>query len=732
MLVAGIPNRLCMERRVNSVVRTVCQGCHSECGVLVHLDGERIKTIAPDPSHPSSKGFICVKGSNYAQFAYHPDRVRFPLKRVGAKGGGKWARVSWDEALNEIAEKITQIRQELGVRSIGTFHGTGPRQSIFFCRLLASAMGTPNVVNTDLHICYAPSMVAEHATVGRSILQEQGPDYLSSKCILVCGGNPPISHPARGKDLLEGVKKNGAKLIVVDPRRTELAAMADIWLQIRPGTDVALVMAMLHTIVAEQLWDDSFVRQYCDGFDELKTRVADYPPEKVADITWLAAERIKEAARLFARTGPAAVHHRVGVEQNINSTQTVRALAIQAAITGNIGVQGGNLLATNVPGFKTTGHVMASCKLPAEVTRERIGGTEYPLIAGLNPLFTFVHPALACRAILEEKPYPLKALLLAGGNPVVNMQNTRRTWEAFRHLELLVVLDFFRTPTAELADFILPTTTWLERDDCCDSMYLNSIAARQKAIDPPPECRDDMQVAIDLVRRLPWANRSYLPWKSSAEFTAQRVEGTGISFEEFKKVGYVSPEAGYRQYETEGFNTPTRKVELFSTIFAEHGYDPLPFYAEPPQGPVSTPALMERFPHILITGGRNIEYCLSSGRQIAPLRKQVPDPLIELHPATAKREGLEDGDWVWVETPMIEGERVRLRVRLDEGLDPRVVHAHQGWWFPENPSPDHGCFESNINLVLTDDPPREAICGSVPLRGTICRITKCVPPASHA
>jgi anaerobic selenocysteine-containing dehydrogenase len=162
-------------------------------------------------------------------------------------------------------------------------------------------------------------------------------------------------------------------------------------------------------------------------------------------------------------------------------------------------------------------------------------------------------------------------------------------------------------------------------------------------------------------------------------------------------------------------------VELLSTIFAKYGYDSLPFYAEPPQSPISTPSLMERYPYILITGGRTMEYDLSSGRQIEPLRKRMPDPLIEMNPATGQREGLEDGDWVWVETPLIKKERVRLRVKLTPDLDPRVVHAQQGWWFPENPAPDHGCFESNINVVLSDDPPREAICGSVPLRGTVCK-----------
>jgi thiosulfate reductase/polysulfide reductase chain A len=709
---------------MEKVVRTVCQGCHSECGVLVRVDNNKIIKIKPDPNHPSSRGFICVKGTNYAHFTYHPDRLKYPLRRAGSKGEGKWERTSWDQALDEIAAKLTEIKDKHDVRSIGSFQGTAPRESLFAVRLLASALGTPNVCSTDLHICFAPSMVAEIATVGHTVMQEIGPDYLSSKCILVCGGNPLVSHPPRGRDLLEGVRKNKAKLIVIDPRRIPLAAQADMWLQIRPGTDVVLVLGMLHTVISEELYDKAFVDQYCYGFDPLKEHVKAYPPEKAAEITWISATQIREAARLFARTKPATVHHRVAVEHNLSSTQTDRALVILAAITGNLGVKGGNLLPTHLPGYIPTSGVMRFCKLPLELTKGRLGSDEYPLISGPDPLFLFVHAALAAKAMLHGEPYPLKALFLAGANPVVNMQNTRRTWEAFKNLELLVVADFFMTPTAELADYVLPATTWLERDECCDEQYMNCIAARQKAVEPLYETRDDVRMSIDLVKRIPWADRKYLPWDSVEEFNDFRVQGTGMTFQEFKKKGYVTIDLSYKQYEGKRFNTPTGKVEIYSTIFEKHGYDPLPTYVEPRESPFSTPELLKDYPYILITGGRTIEYYHSCGRQIKPLRKRMPDPEIEVHPETARKENIEEGDWVWVETPQIKGERVRFKVKLTSNLDPRIVHAQHGWWFPENPAPDHGCFESNIDVVLSDDPPREKICGSVPVRGTLCKIYK--------
>ena len=709
---------------MEKVVKTVCQGCHSECGVLVHVNEGKVTRTEPDPDHPSSRGYICVKGIHSADFTYHPDRLKYPLRRAGGKGEGKWERVSWDIALDGIAAKLTQIKEKYGVRSIGAFQGTAPRESLFGTRLVASALGTPNVVSTDLHICFAPSMVAEIATVGHTVMQEVGPDYLSSKCILVCGGNPLVSHPPRGRDLLEGVRKNKAKLIVIDPRRIPLAAQAEMWLQVRPGTDVALILGMLHTVISEGLYDRAFVERYCYGFDHLKEHIRAYPPEKIAELTWVPAAQIKEAARLFATTKPAAIHHRVAVEHNLNSTQADRALIILAAITGNLGVKGGNLLPTHLTGFVPTGGVMAHCNLSPENAKGRLGSDEFPLISGPKPLFLFVHAALAAKAMLHGEPYPLKALFLAGANPVVNMQNTRRTWEAFKSLELLVVVDFFMTPTGELADYVLPSTTWLERDECCDEQYMNCIAARQKAVEPLYESRDDVQIAIDLVKRIPWADRKYVPWESAGEFNDFRVKGMGMTFEEFKTRGCVPIDLLYKQYEEKGFNTPTGKVEIYSTIFEKHGYDPLPAYVEPPESPFSTPGLLKDYPFILITGGRTMEYYHSSGRQIKHLRERMPDPEIEVHPEAAQKENLKEGDWVWVETPQIKGERVRLKVKLTPDLDPRVVHAQHGWWFPENPAPDHGCFESNIDVVLSDDPPRERICGSVPTRGTLCKIYK--------
>jgi len=712
---------------MEKIVRTVCQGCHPECGVLVHVRDGKVTRIEGDPDHPMNRGFICVKGRAAPQLLYHPDRLKYPLRRTGDRGGGNWERISWDEALDSISEKLTDIRSRYGSESIASIHGTGPRAALQASSLFPFMLGSPNRISVDLHICFAPSLVAETCTVGHSIMMEEGPDYRNAKCIVVWGGNPLVSHPPRGNEIVEAKRKRKAKLIVVDPRQTALASQADLWLPIRPGTDGLLALGMMGVIINEGLYDRGFVDKWCYGFDKLRERVEEYPLEKVAELTWLPADKIAGAARMYATAKPAVLHHRVAVEHNINSTQTDRALAILIALTGNIDIKGGNLFPMSIEGYipsiVLTGASKAFRPAP-EIEEKRIGSKEFPLAAGPDAVLPFVPSPLAVEAMLTGKPYPLKALYCAGGNPVIDMQDTRRAWKALNNLELLVVTDFFLTPTAELADYVLPATTWLESDACCDISYTDYISARQKVIEPLYECWDDLKIVIELAKRIPWANRNIVPWNDVDECNEWLVKGMGMTFDDFKEKGYIVVPHQYKKYESKGFATPSGKVELYSTIFEKYGYDPLPSFREPPQSPVSTPELMKDYPLILITGGRHIAYFHSEGRQLPRLRKLAPDPELEIHPDAAKKLSIGDGDWVWLETPQVRGERVRFRAKLTSKISPRIVHVPHGWWFPEKPAPEHGCFDSNINVVMSGDSPREEICASVPTRGTLCRVYK--------
>jgi thiosulfate reductase/polysulfide reductase chain A len=705
---------------LKKIVRSICQACHCNCGVLVHVEDGRVTKVTGDPDHPMNHGFICVKGQAQPELLYHPDRLKYPVKRTGGRGEGKWQRISWDEALDEIAAGLAKVQGEYGAESIAVMTGTGPRTGNNTARLFCLMMGTPNRISVDNHICFAPSVVAETSTYGvMTTMMEIGPDYNNADCIMVWGGNPLSSHPPRGEEIARAKRKRGAKLIVVDPRRTALAAMADIWLQVRPGTDLALALGVINVIINEELYDKEFVGRWCHGFEELKKHVEAYTPEKVAEITWLSADSIREAARLYAATKPAVLHHRIGVEHNVNSVQTDRAFALLIALTGNLDVKGGNLFQLLPEGFSNPCNKL---NFDSAIREKRIGEKEFPLAQG------FVHCALAVEAALEGKPYPLRAMYCTTGNPVVNMQNSRRMWEALKSLDFLVVADFFMQPTAELADYVLPATTWMEKDDMGDFpnlMYTNYIAAGQKAIEPLYECRDDRKILIELGKRINWPDRVPMPWKDTDELNDAMVESLGITYQDMKDRGYIVEPMRYQKYREKGFNTPTGKVELYSTRFEQYGYDPLPVYHEPPESPVSTPELLPEYPLILTTGGRNIAFFNTEGRQIPSLRKRMPDPLIDIHPDTAKEVGISEGDWVWLETPQVRGERVRLKARLTTEVHQKVVHAPHGWWFPEKPGPEHGCFESNVNVVLSGDPPREPIAGSVRTRGTLCRITRC-------
>ncbi len=259
---------------MEKIVRSICQACHCNCGVMVRVLDGKVVGISGDPDHPMNRGFICVKGKAQADLLYHPDRLKYPLRRTAGRGDGKWQRISWDGALDDIAVKLTEIQKRYGPESIAVMTGTGPRTGNNVARLFCLMLGTPNRISVDNHICFAPSVVAETCTYGvMTTMMEVGPDYQHANCIVAWGANPLASHPPRGQEILKAKRKKGTRLIVIDPRRTELAAVADLWLQVRPGTDAALALGMINVIISEGLYDREFVDKWCYGFEELRSHV---------------------------------------------------------------------------------------------------------------------------------------------------------------------------------------------------------------------------------------------------------------------------------------------------------------------------------------------------------------------------------------------------------------------------------------------------------------------------
>ena len=692
----------------DSVVKSHCRMCHGGCGALIYLKDGKVEKIAGDPDCPINHGTLCSKGIASAQLAYHPDRLTYPVRRIGPKASGKWERISWDEALDTIAERILLYKEKFGAESIVPGYGTGRENEAAVYRF-SNLLGTPNVLTAG-HFCYGPRIATSILTCGTNPIV----DYENHpKCIMVWGNNLVISNPDcyKGEPFSVSIDK-GAKLIAVDPRLTRIAARSDVWLQLRPGTDTALALGMLNVIVNEELYDREFVKNHVHGWKPFVERVNEYPLNKVEKITWVPAEKIREAARLFATTRPAAIQWGVAIEQQVNCADNNRALMALMGITGNIDVSGGQML-FNPPKVRNVGQFGAHKMLPKEQAKKRLGGERFRLAGN----FAIINPKCVWDAILEEKPYPVKMLFLISSNPLMTRGNAKEVYRALEKVEFMAVSDFFLTPTAELADIVLPAATWLEMDYIGDFWKRHGhILPRRKAISVG-ECRSDHEMLNDLAHRVGQGEYWWDTFEGGLDYI---LEPMGITWQDFKKMDFIRGEVKYQKYKEKGFSTPTRKFELYSTLLEKWGYDPLPQFREAPESPVSTPELYKDYPYILITGRRLPGFFHSENRQVPWLRELHREPVVEIHPETAGKEGIKEGDWVVIESPR---GRVRQRAKFFEGMDPRIVSAEHGWWFPEKRDPGHGWDESNIN-ILTDNAYEscDPAMGATHVRTLLCKI----------
>lgn len=693
------------------VVEGCCLTCINACGVLVSVEDGKIAKVEGNPRHPFSRGILCPKGLALKHIVYHPDRLKHPLKRAGERGESKWKQISWDEALDEIASKLAEVKDKYGAEAIALSGGFNAVASLSqSLGMFLHFFGSPNRL-VNVHVCAMPAHMAGVYTSGFTIMS---PDYPQSKCILLWGISVENAWRSQRQEVLEALSK-GAKLIVVDPRRTSLAARADIWMQVRPGTDCALALGMLHVIINERLYDEAFVQQWTSGFDKLRQHVQQYSPEKVEEITWVLAQTIREAARLYAQNRPSSVSPGAsGMCQSITAFQGNRALAIMAAITGNLDIPGGNVhyLSPLRRRSAMAGEMDASFgKMPPEQLQKRLGGDTFRIVSHAGLIFA--HPAAVWKAILESKPYPLKALLGFGGNHIVSFENSSQVRKALLGLEFYATASLFMTPTAEIADIVLPAAHWTERDEIIDFYVKNWVFCHQKAIEPLGECRDDKKVLIELAKRL--GLEGY--WRSLEEYFDYKLEPLGMTLDQFKEKGMLEGPVEYQKYEkAHGFRTSTGKVDLYSETLEKLGYEPLPTPHEPPESPLSTPDLAQEYPLILITGVKLLPYNHTDLRHVPQLRKLYPDPLLEIHPDTATKLGIKENDWVLIETPR---GKVKHRARLFSGIHPQVVSASHGWWYGYQ----DGWKEVNIN-ILTEDQHFDPQVGSAPLKGLLCKVSK--------
>ena len=706
------------------VMKSVCAPCHSNCGVLVHVKDGRVIKIEGDPDHPENEGSMCVRGLSFTQLLYHPDRLKYPIKRVGEKGEGKWQRISWDEALDTIASKMKEAKEKYGPESVAFNFCDGPRGNMGPGWALQTAMESPMLCGTDAHYCLRPQATACFVTfgVGNFFTGHEGFDFADSKCILVWGANLFESQPSKGKEIIKALK-NGAKIIAIDPRFTNLAAKADLWLQIRPATDGALALGMLNYIIEQELYDKEFVEKHCFGFEQLRERVKEYPVEKVAEICWVPAEDIRKAAAMYATLKPASLALYMGLAMNTNSMQALRAIHMLIALTGNVDVKGGHLL-FDPEGRPMRGEDHPRLKLPREEMAKAPGVKERPMFYGYDALvFSHSHPPSFFDMLVDEKPYKIR-VLLSVNDPVMGLQDTKRVRRAIKNVDFFVDVDFFITPTAELADIVLPAATYLERERVWGFFYHNFYCVAGKVIEPVEECRDEVEIFIELAKRL--GLELPIPMKSVRELNDWLLSPTGMTFDEVRAKDIVHLPFEYKKYDKEEYRWPTEtgKIELYSKHFEKYGYDPLPYYEEPPQSPYSTPEIFEEYPLILISGSRTNCFYHGLGRQVPWLRELYPEPTVEIHPDTAEKLGIHKGDWVWIETSQKKG-RIKQKAELTLGIHPKVVHARSHWWFPEKKGEaDDACTESNINTIMSMSGPYDPISGTTVVRGCLCKIYK--------
>ena len=711
---------------------------HSQCRMKITVKDGRVVAIDGDPADPEGRGRLTLRDRHMAEILYAPDRLGYPLKRKGDRGAGQWERISWDEALATIANRFAAIKAKYGAEAID-FHRGHHHSGDFggYLVRLANLIGTPNVSTTS-HVCHMPRVFLQYYFDFGAVVP---PDIAHTRCLIIWGGNPAATNTPQALTIDAAVKR-GAKLLVVDPRVTPYARKADIHAQLRPGTDAALALGMLQVIISEGLYDKAFVEEWTVGFERLKTHVQDYPPERVAAITRVPARTIRELARTYASARPACISLRNAMDQHTNAAAAIRAVDILMAVTGNLDVKGGNVI--SIPMLTGLKDVKLYDRLPQKVREKKIGADRY-LWSRLFNEYPSTHTPSLWKAILEEDPYPVKAMMVMGANPALASANTRYVRQALKKLDFLVAADLFMTPTAELADIVLPVCTFLEKtryvtySTHADHWWQAParIALSPQVVAPVKQARSDWQIVCDLARRMGYG--AEFPWKKRGAaidyelaplgitcrdleahpdgitlpvppFLYRKFDGiTGVFLRKVLKVmRFGDYPHQYEKYAGRGFFTPSKKVEIFSQRLADEGCDPLPVYREPAESPVSRPDLAGKFPLVLIAGTKLPMYTHSMMRNIGSLRKRFPENRLEIHPETAAHRSIEDQDKVWIESPR---GAVGCRAQVTRDIMPGVVQLH------------HGFEDANCN-VLTDNENCDPVTGSPGLKSLLCQVRR--------
>lgn len=718
--------------------RAVCTVCDIACQLDVTVQDGAVTKVSP-PSNPVIKDNYCVKGISAAKLYATPDRLKNPLRRVGARGEGRWEEVTWDDALDDIAERLGRVIDEYGPEGFGVAtSGWNTSVDNGMGRRLMNLLGAPNWTS-GVAFCMGNTAAVAKMTLGWFPF----PDMINTDLIVLNGHNPRRHSWTPIYNIIRRAQAQGAKIIAIDPRVSGMASRADLHLQLRSGTDAALYLGFLRVIIDERLYDADFVRDWTVGFDELKGRVNEYPLSRVEEITGVPAEQIRQAARMYATARSACIPWSPVTDQQVSSTSALRLQSIIKAICGHLDIPGGELLYGFNPEYRPESDLEMHEALSPEQRRKQLGYDNHPVFTHrvgemLEPHTERVHgrryanivtgcymanPTDLFRAMDTGDPYPVKAFFSLGNNSMMSYANQQQIKRGMLNQDLIVSHDLFMTPTAHLSDYVLPGDTWLERPNLHDSYgWRPWVQTSEQAVEPPPGCRSIFDFWRGLAVRMGY--EEHFPWKTVEDVLNYRLEPIGMTYDEFcaEHDMRIAP-IKYRSYRRTGFGTPSGKVELSSSILEELGFDPLPYHRAAPHDP--------QYPFSVFIGVREDPYFMTGQRQLPSLRKLSPLPKIFVHPDDAAEYGLAAGDWAEVSNPQgaISG-MVELRDEMLRGH----LRVPRGWWFPEliDQLDGAGAHEHNdANLIADTDDDLDYEQGVPNLKGFAGAIRRLDEPPAH-
>ena len=694
------------------LVPTFCAMCgpSSGCGIMAKVVDGKFVGIESMPECPTNNGLNCPKAHAAPQWVYSPERLKYPIKRVGEKGEGKFQRITWDEAITLIADKLKEQKAKYGPESLGTVSPARRSYSEYIYRFLMTH-GSPNYGHSA--ICALQRMFTMSYTVGAF----PSADYANADLIIIWGAQPIYSGSAKGGvSKINAAMKRGAKFITIKPTVEADGAMTNAtWVPVRPGTDAALALAMLNVVINENLYDKDFVDKWCFGFDKLKDHVQQFPPAWAEKITGVPATQITEVARLYAKTPKATIDTSNGPEHARAANDTFRAMGALMAITGHLDKPG-----TNVWGATSKMPAPRGVHMMEKYTQEwvdKLVGYEFP--KELQPFNEGTSCSLyrLWNSVLGGEKFPVHAIIAPGSQSIASTRGTKRIQEALKKLEFFVILDVARTSDMDYADVVVPVCTMYETDHPFETSG-NWIMARNKVIEPLGEYKSDYEFWLDLGTKMgygaDWWNgdiKKHMDW---------RMEPLEMTYEELrtkypKGRTYDMNPPTYEQYATrfaakstrldKGPYLPEGKVALYNTTFEKIGLTPMPVWRELPEGPTATPELLDKYPLLLSDYHTSKVYNAAWLRAVPYLREVDPYPFLHIHPDTAKARGINDGDWVIMEGP---NGWLKVKAMYYPGTRPDTVYILHGWWqgckelgMEDFPMADGG---ANSNNMYTTDP----------------------------